>query len=156
MGILGKVSSTGHGLILALQDATAQTWNTINEWDYEDTYAFTPLQVLPDDAARGANLTSYTALGTTAVSNWAVAQYEDYKAIFENLGSTKSDQSGYTYDSNVNAYITTGVGGSAISGHNWSATEDSEDANYAWDFQSEYWNGIVKTASLSVRPVLGF
>ena len=154
VGILGKVTETGHGLILALKDATSQTWNTINGWT-SASYAGTTLKVLPDDAARG-NLTSYTTLGGTAVSNWAVAQQSDYDAIFTNLGSTTGDSYGTTYDGNVNAYITTGVGGSAISGHNWSATEDSEDANYACDFESEYWNGIVKTASLSVRPVLGF
>ena len=32
VGVLGSVSSTGHGLILALRDATDQTWNTINGW----------------------------------------------------------------------------------------------------------------------------
>ena len=32
VGILGKVTETGRGLILALQDATAQNWNTINSW----------------------------------------------------------------------------------------------------------------------------
>jgi hypothetical protein len=154
VGILGKVTETGHGLILALKDAKEQTWNTINGWA-SASYAGTTLKVLPDDAARG-NLTSYTTLGGTAVSNWAVAQQSDYDAIFQNLGSTTGDSYGTTYDGNVNAYITTGVGGSAISGHNWSATEDSEDANYACDFESEYWNGIVKTASLSVRPVLAF
>ena len=155
VGILGKVTETGHGLILALKDATAQTWNTIDGWT-SASYAGTTLKVLPDDAARGTNLTSYTTLGGTTVSNWAVAQQSDYDAIFTNLGSTTGDSYGTTYDGNVNAYITTGVGGSAISGHNWSATEDSEDANYACDFESEYWNGIVKTASLSVRPVLAF
>ncbi len=154
MGILGKVTETGHGLILALQDATAQTWNTINEWDYEDTYAFTPLQVLPDDAARGANLTSYTALGTTAVSNWAVAEMSDYSAIFQNLGSTQSDSFGTTYDGNVNAYITTGVGGAALDGSYWSATE--YDGGNAWAFNSVWWGYSEKTTSLSVRPVLGF
>ena len=144
VGILGKVSSTGHGLILALQDATAQTWNTINEWDFEDTYASTKLQVLPDDAARGS-LTSYTALRTTAVSNWAVAQMSDYEEIFTNLGSTTGDSNGKTYDGNVNVYITTGVGGDAIS-----------DGDYALAFISSLWGLSEKTNSLSVRPVLGF
>ena len=80
VGILGKVTSTGHGLILALQDAKMQTWNTINGWT-SASYAGTTLKVLTD-AARGTNLTSYTALGETAVSNWAVAQKSDYEAIF--------------------------------------------------------------------------
>ena len=154
VGILGKVTSTGHGLILALQDATAQTWNTINGWTSVTTYAGTTLKVLPNDAARGANLTSYTALGTTAVSNWAVAQKSDYEAIFTNLGSTTGNSEGTTYDGNVNAYITTGIGGAAISGSCWSATE--YDGGNEWAFNSVWWGYSEKTTSLSVRPVLGF
>jgi hypothetical protein len=151
VGILGKVTSTGHGLILALQDATSQTWNTINGWTSETTYASTTLKVLPDDAARGS-LTSYTTLGSTTVSNWAVAQKSDYEAIFANLGSTTGDKDGYTFDANVNAYITTGVGGTAISGGHWSAT-----ATNAWSFRNDYWHTTTeKTTSLSVRPVLAF
>ena len=155
VGILGKVTSTGHGLILALQDATAQTWNTINGWSSVTTYASTALKLLPDNTARGANLTSYTTLGSTTVSNWAVAQKSDYEAIFANLGSTTGDNDGKTFDANVNAYITTGVGGTAISGGHWSATDVNDD--YAWNFRNDYWNiQSSKTTSLSVRPVLGF
>jgi hypothetical protein len=153
VGILGKVTETGHGLILALQNATSQTWNTVNSWTSVTTYAGTTLKVLPNDAARGANLTSYTTLGATTVSNWTVAQKSDYEAIFTNLGSTKYDD-GYTYDGNVNAYITTGVGGTEISGMCWSATE--YDANNAWYFGSNYWWNTAKTSSAGVRPVLGF
>ena len=152
VGILGKVTSTGHGLILALQDAKMQTWNTINGWT-SASYAGTTLKVLTD-AARGTNLTSYTALGETAVSNWAVAQKSDYEAIFTNLGSTVHDSDGYTYDGNVNAYITTGVGGTAISGDYWSTTEKNGDA--AWLFVSQYWRGYDKPNDFKVRPVLGF
>lgn len=155
VGILGKVTSTGHGLILALQDATAQTWNTINGWSSVTTYASTALKLLPDNTARGANLTSYTTLGSTTVSNWAVAQKSDYEAIFANLGSTSGDKDGKTFDDNVNAYITTGVGGTAISGGHWSATDVNDD--YAWSFRSDYWHTTSsKTTSLSVRPVLAF
>ena len=112
--------------------------------------------MLPDDAARGTNLTSYTALGSTAVSNWAVAQKSDYEAIFINLGSIKSDEDGYTYDANVNAYITTGVGGTAITGDYWSATKYKFIDNTAWNFGSDRWGFYVMSESLSVRPVLGF
>ena len=153
VGILGKVTATGIGLILALQDATEQSWNTINGWTSVTSYADTELKVLPDAAAHGANLTSYITLGTTAVSNWAVAQKSDYEAIFTNLGSTKYDD-GMTYDANVNAYITTGVGGTAISYRCWSATENG--SNTAWGFYSEFWNCVPKGGSSSVRPVLGF
>ena len=154
VGILGKVTTTGHGLILALKNAYSQQWNTINGWTSVDTYAGTTLKVLPDDGARGTNLTSYTTLGATAVSNWAVAQKSDYEAIFINLGSTKYDEDGYTYDANVNAYITTGVDGEALSGDYWSATESGDDA---WAFESEFWSGDNdKNDNISVRPVLGF
>ena len=153
VGILGKVTETGCGLILALKDATSQTWNTINGWTSVTTYADTELKVLPDDAARGANLTSYAALGTTAVSDWAVAQKSDYEEIFTNLGSTKNKR-GMTYDNNVNAYITTGVGGTAMAGDYWSATQD--DDYDAWYFQESYWYDDYNTSTYYVRPVLGF
>ena len=155
VGILGKVTETGHGLILALQDATSQNWNTINGWTSVTTYAGTTLKVLPDDAARGANLTSYTALGTTAVSNWAVAQKSDYEAIFQNLGSTINDD-GYTYDGNVNAYITTGVGGTALDYiyWYWSATEYNDERG--WVLKSNYWDDRPKDNWFRVRPVLAF
>ena len=157
VGILGKVTETGHGLILALKDATKQTWNTINGWESVTTFAGTTLKVLPDAAARGTNLTSYTKLGETTVSNWAVAQKSDYEAIFQNLGSAIHDDEGYTYDAHVNAYITTGVGGTAISGNYWSATEDVEDVDYPWEFASAYWFNSAKSSDYnSVRPVLGF
>ena len=154
VGILGKVTETGHGLILALKDATSQTWNTINGWASVTAYAGTTLKLLPDDAARGTNLTSYTTLGATAVSNWAVAQKSDYEAIFQNLGSTAGDSDGTTYDGNVNAYITTGVGGTARSGTYWSATE--YNGSVARIFGSGCWDGGSKSGSFSVWPVLGF
>ena len=158
VGILGKVTATGIGLILALQDATEQSWNTINGWTSVTSYADTELKVLPDAAAHGS-LTSYTTLGTTAVSDWAVAQKSDYEAIFINLGSAKYDKDGYTYDANVNAYITTGVGGTAISDdyyhYYWSTTEDDWSGK-AWTFYPHFWRADSKTTSNSVRPVLGF
>ena len=154
VGILGKVTETGHGLILALNDAASQTWNTINGWTSETNYASTTLKLLPDDSARGSSLTSYTKLGDINVSNWCVAQKSDYDAIFTNLGSTTGDSDGKTYDANVNAYITTGVGGTAMSGNYWSATEYSD--YIGWFFYSNYWNYYDKTYSYSVRPVLAF
>ena len=152
VGILGKVTATGHGLILALQDATSQTWNTINGWTSVTTYASTTLKVLPNDDARGTNLTSYTTLGGTTVSNWAVAQIEDYDAIFKNLGSTKSN-SGMLYDDNVNDYITTGVGGTALSGEYWSAAEYED---HGLTYNNEAWEAQKKKNSKKIRPVLGF
>ncbi len=154
VGILGKVTETGHGLILALQDATSQTWNTINGWTSVTTYAGTTLKQLPDDGARGANLTSYTTLGSTTVSNWCMAQKSDYEAIFTNLGSTAGNEGGTSFDANVNAYITTGVGGTAMSGYYWSASLDEE--GWGWSFWNPFWNGGNKGNPRSLRPVLGF
>jgi hypothetical protein len=154
VGILGKVTTTGHGLILALSDATSQTWNTINGWTSVTTYASTTLKQLPDDTARGSNLTSYSTLGSTTVSNWCVAQKSDYEAIFTNLGSTTGDSDGTTYDGNVNAYITTGVGGTAITDVYWSAT--FRQGNICWSFDYISWGNYNKTDSLRVRPVLAF
>ena len=152
VGILGKVTETGHGLIISLQDATEHTWDIINGWTSVTTYAGTTLKLLPGWAL-GRRLTSYTTLGSTAVSNWCVAQKSDYEAIFTNLGSTK-DKDGYTYDANVNAYITTGVGGTAISGSYWSATK--YDGYRGWRFHSGYWSRASKGGGRSLRPVLGF
>ena len=154
VGILGKVTSTGHGLILALSDATSQTWNTINGWTSVTTYASTTLKQLPDDTARGSNLTSYSTLGSTTVSNWCVAQKSDYEAIFTNLGSTTGDSDGTTYDGNVNAYITTGVGGTAKTDVYWSAT--FRQGNICWSFDYISWGNYNKTDNLRVWPVLGF
>ena len=159
VGILGKVTETGHGLILALKDATSQTWDTINRWESVTTYADTKLKLLPDEA-RGTNLTSFFWLGVFVdikVSNWCVAQKSDYEEIFVNLGSTTGNSNGTTYDGNVNAYITTGVGGTAMAGSYWSATEYYEYVgHYAWGFYSDSWTNYFTTGSDSVRPVLGF
>lgn len=154
VGILGKVTETGHGLILALKDAaTQQKLRIINDWTSVDTYAGTTLKLLPA-SARGSSLTSYTMLGSTAVSDWCVAQKSDYEAIFINLGSAKHDEDGYTYDANVNAYITTGVGGTAISNAYWSATKI--DDSYGWIFASNSWLWGTKGTDRYLRPVLGF
>lgn len=157
IGIVGKVTETGHGLILALQDAPSQNWNTINGWTSVDTFAGTTLKQLPKEAL--GSLTSYIMLWPTisnpiTVSSWCVAQKSDYAEIFTNLGSTKSDKDGYTYDSNVNAYITTSVGGAALDGSYWSATGD--ESLTAWYFYSDWWSSNEKTVNYNVRPVLGF
>ena len=156
VGILGKVTEKGNGLILALKDASYQNWNTINNWQ-NASYAGTTLKVLPDDVARGTNLTSYTKLGETAVSNWAVAQQSDYAAIFTNLGSTTGGSFGKTYDINVNAYITTG--GTAMSGSYWSATEATEYGmeTHVLYFNNSSWGFALKQGGwYNIRPVLGF
>ena len=152
VGILGRVTADGYGLIIALQNAPEQTWNTIDEWASVTAYAGTTLKLLPDGGARGS-LTSITTLGETTVSDWCVAQKSDYEAIFTNLGSTKNGTDGTTFDGNVNAYIT-GAGGTALDGMYWSATSRYE--SYGWAFYSEYWFDTGKANSRNVRPVLGF
>jgi hypothetical protein len=161
VGILGKVTETGHGLILALKNATTkQKLRDINGWASVTAYAGTTLKQLPNNTARSP-LASYTTLGSTAVSNWCVAQKSDYEAIFINLGSINPGEeeyysNGYTYDANVNAYITTGVGGTAISDACWSATESVADSK-GWIFGSLGWNpnSTIGTQRY-LRPVLGF
>ena len=157
VGILGEVPQKGHGLILALQDATPQYGNFIDDWESVTTYEYpVELKVLPNKAARGS-LTSYTELGETDVSNWVVARWENYVAIFKNLGSTTGDDLYKTYDSNVNAYITTGVGGTELSMRYWSATEYTEfDENYAWSFDNRDWGPFLKDHTFNIRPVLAF
>ena len=152
VGILGKVTETGHGLILSLQDAHEQYWNNILWWTSVTTYAGTTLKLLPNDAACGS-LTSYTKLGETTVSNWCVAQKSDYDAIFQNLGSMMGNNNSKVYDSNVNAYITSGVGGTALYGRYWSATEADD---YIWSFGDDYWFRNYNYHNFNVRPVLGF
>ena len=157
VGILGKVTGKGNGLILALQDATSQQWTTIGGWTSKTTYAGTTLKILPDNAARG-DLTSYTSLGGITVSNWAVAQKEDYEAIFTNLGSQAGDETaGIRFDDNVNAYMTTGVGGDELVGGRgyWTATE-AKKTDWACYFSSDSWGSSAKDNEKWVRPVLGF
>ena len=160
VGILGKVTATGHGLILALKDAATKQKlrDIIDSWT-SVAYAGTTLMQLPNNAARSP-LTSYTTLGSTTVSNWCVAQKSDYEAIFINLGSINLGEdeyysNGYTYDDNVNAYITS-VGGTAISAACWSATE-SVAGSKGWIFGSLGWNPNSTIGTQRVlRPVLGF
>ena len=160
LGIVGKVTETGHGLILALQDAPSQNWNTINKWESVTTFADTELKQLPKEAL--GSLEIYTLLMRSlsdfnTVSSWCVAQKRDYEEIFTNLGSTTGNSNGTTYDGNVNAYITTGVGGTAMDDSYWSATEYYEyGGHYAWGFYSDSWTNYFTTGIDSVRPVLGF
>ena len=72
-------------------------------------------------------------------------------------------ENGYTYDSNVNAYLTTGVGGSSLSYDTWAATEYNDLNHYrnqAWIFQGvnnpNLWWSEYKDRNQNVRPVLGF
>ncbi len=152
VGIIGKMTGIGHGLILAMKDAKMQTWNTINGWESVTAYAGTTLKLLPDDTAR-QYLISYTALGETAVSNWCVANKGSYETIFTNLGSVNTNETGTSYDDNVNSYLILS-GGNGLTSTYWSATEDGD---LSWVFnRSDCWGKYNKAADMYVRPVLGF
>ena len=154
VGVLGKVTSTGHGLIVALKDAKYQDWDTINSWSSITAYASTTLKLLPSDDARGT-LASYTDLGGYSVSNWCVGQKTDYESIFTNLGSTTGlGSAGKTYDSNVCAYFTSGSNGDAFDYYYWSATE--YDSDNGWYFNGSYWDSGSKDGPRGVRPLLAF
>ena len=155
VGILGKVTETGKGLILSLRPATAnQTWNTIDGWTSDNTYAGTTLKLLPDAAL--APLASYTKLGDCAVSGWAVAQKADYEAIFANLGSKQGDEDGLVFDANVNAYLTPFGNQFNTTNIFWSASKHDAKQNFAWTATSSWWAPNGKTNPYIIWPVLGF
>ena len=154
VGILGKVTETGHGLILSLQEDTKKLsyFQIIYNSDAA-SYAGTTLRVLQSGCH---TLTNYTKLGSTVVSGWAVAPIYDYEAIFINLGSTRRAQRGTGYGDNLNDYLTTGVGGAQLEGIFWSATGDDENSSNAFYFCRGWWASDEGTEILSIRPVLGF
>ena len=151
VGVLAYSGSMGHGLIISLENATSQTWNTINGWSNQTTQGFTGKK-LPDAAARG-NLASYTTLGSMTVSDWMVLSKDDYTTMWNAFGGATNG----TYNSTSNGYITD-AGGTACSGFYWSTTEYS--SSDAWGFYSDGWRGYdvngSKSNSRGVRPVLAF
>jgi len=85
--------------------------------------------------------------------------YNDYVAIFKNLGSTTDLLGdGVAFDSKVGAYLTTGVGGTATKGNfqpYW--TISSGRNNSTWYFTTSYWNSINQPAELkNIRPLMVF
>ena len=124
---------------IALQDAENATWNMITtDGAYNNTLCAVPG-------------TWNVAAPTDA--EWFVGTKEIYEAIFTNLGSTTSHVNGKSYDDNVNAFITTGVGGTALSDVYWCTT--SKTTSLGWKF-SGIWSSENKTNTNNVRPVLGF
>ena len=124
---------------IALQDAENATWNMITtDGAYNNTLCAVPG-------------TWNVAAPTDA--EWFVGTKEIYEAIFTNLGSTTDHVNGKSYDDNVNAFITTGVGGTALSDDYWCTT--SKTTSLGWKF-SGIWSSHNKTNTNNVRPVLGF
>jgi len=148
VGVMGYVSYTGHGYILALEDATSQTWTTIDGWETYDS----DCKILPNNAARGS-LTSYTKLGDTTVSNWIVLSKDKYSDMFKAMGSTNCDDSKfYTFDTDhVNAAIEA-AGGTAISS-SWCTSPAGGSACF---FRLVNWSIASKASTIDVRPVLAF
>ena len=140
VAVFAYIDGSNNRYGIALQNAASKaTWNTIT--------------------SNGANKNKLCNVpGTWTVTaptgaEWKVATKAIYEAMFINLGSTKSDSDGTTYDANVNAFITTGVGGTAISGDFWSTTEKS--STDAWCFRTQYWDFYGKSdIDCNVRPVL--
>ena len=140
MAVFAYIDGSNNRYDIALQNAASKaTWNTIT--------------------SNGANKNKLCNVpGTWTVTaptgaEWKVATKAIYEAMFINLGSTKSDSDGTTYDANVNAFITTGVGGTEISGDFWSTTEKS--STDAWCFRTKYWDFYGKSdIDWNVRPVL--
>lgn len=158
IGIVGMITSQGHGFLLALRNAKEQDWNTINTWENLN-YLGVSLKIVPDSELGGLSQFSslpkiYFPSINTSFSNWCVASREDYGEILINLGSEVGDRYYKGYDDNVNAYITTGVGGESLYQSYWTTTDwGSLDAllfNANGMFQSQ------KIYSTNIRPVIGF
>ena len=159
IGIVGMITSQGHGFLLALRNAKEQDWNTINAWE-DLNYLGVSLKIVPDSELGGLSQFSslpkiYFPSINTSFSNWCVASRDDYGEILINLGSEVGDHYyNKGYDDNVNAYITTGVGGESLYRSYWTTTDwGSQDALF---FNA---SGVVqfsKIYSTNIRPVIGF
>lgn len=158
IGIVGMITSQGHGFLLALRNAKEQDWNTINAWE-DLNYLGVSLKIVPDSELGGLSQFSslpkiYFPSINTSFSNWCVASRDDYGEILINLGSEVGDRYNKGYDDNVNAYITTGVGGESLYRSYWTTTDwGSQDALF---FNA---SGVVqfsKIYSTNIRPVIGF
>lgn len=158
IGIVGMITSQGHGFLLALRNAKEQDWNTINAWE-DLNYLGVSLKIVPDSELGGLSQFSslpkiYFPSINTSFSNWCVASRDDYGEILINLGSEVGDRYNKGYDDNVNAYITTGVGGESLYRSYWTTTD--------WGSQNALLfnaSGVVqfsKIYSTNIRPVIGF
>lgn len=158
IGIVGMITSQGHGFLLALRNAKEQDWNTINAWENLN-YLGVSLKIVPDSELGGLSQFSslpkiYFPSINTSFSNWCVASREDYGEILINLGSEVGDRYYKGYDDNVNAYITTGVGGESLYQSYWTTT-DWGSMN-ALLFNASGMVQFSKIYSTNIRPVIGF
>lgn len=157
VGVLVKVDKPGHGLIMSLYDAPDLfTMNYISKWT-EVNMAGSSLRIMPESYIRD-RLKSYTALGSTPVSNWGVAGREDYEQIFSALGSTRKGRTinALLPDNNVNAYFTQDVGGEVFSRRYWTTTRGSILPGIALMFSPDDWAPDETRFSFYLRPVMAF
>ena len=131
VAVFGYISGSDRYAI-ALQDAASATWNAItNSGDNAGTNcAWTWTVAKPDGA------------------NWYVATQPIYSGIFQALGSSNS------YNATSNAFITTNVGGTALSDSYWTTTEYSGMHGRTFE-DGRLWQ-LGKSNSNKVRPVLKF
>lgn len=133
VAVFGYISGSDRYAI-ALQDASDATWNAITN--------------------SGSNAGTNCAVpGTWNVAkpdgaNWYVATQPIYSGIFQALGSSDS------YNATSNAFITTNVGGTALSGSYWTTTEYQSMFGRTLEDDRLWQQG--KTNSSKVRPVLKF
>ncbi len=146
-GVLAYSGSTGHGYIIALQNSANANWSTVNGYTaYSGSIASASgSKLVPSGSYNG--LSSYTTLGSTAVSNWVVLTKDQYTNMWNQFGGATNG----TYNSTSNDYITA-AGGAALSGIFYSCTPGND---IGWLYYSDGWfsNG---TVGIGLRPVLAF
>ena len=140
VGIMAKVNTDGHGLILGILEGRLEdAYHPIDLFYPTVNYGGTTLKRLPGYMLE--NLPNCATLGNIPTSNWCVASMDDYKAMFVNLGSQSAEQS---YDDNVNATIIA-AGGKAITDgseyQEWGFWCTSKyDDRHGWFFKKNSWS----------------
>ena len=146
VAVFAYIDGSSNHYAIALQDAAPATWNAITS-----------------DGADGNMLCAvpgtWTVVAPTGAS-WKVATREIYSSIFQNLGSG-TNVNGYVPDDTTNAYLTTNVGGTALSDVYWCTSQELPvgyeaiwylTAGASWQTISKY----IGDQERKVRPVLVF
>ena len=150
VGVLAYSGSTGYGYIIALQNSASATWSTVNGYTaYSGSIeSASGSKLVPAGSYNG--LSSYTTLGSTAVSNWVVLTKAQYTNMWNQFGGATNG----TYNSTSNGHITA-AGGTALSGNFYSCTPGSGNYVDGWYYNSSGWHSDGIGGS-GVRPVLAF
>lgn len=146
VGVLAYSGSTGHGYIVALKNSAKANRSTINGYTaYSGSIASASgSKLVPSGSYNG--LSSYTTLGSTAVSNWVVLTKDQYTNMWNQFGGATNG----TYNSTSNGYITD-AGGTALSDFFYSCTPYGSGC---WGYYRNGWGSNVD--AFGVRPVLAF